>query len=283
MSSEWPTAGSAAGLSRNDPLPDGPAHLPPHLPLPRDDRHHPRAEAFRTFIGKAGFPCVGAKAALSRGQMRILVARSLTSAWDDMRIYPALLAFAARYRAQPDLFQSFAVVFEGPDGRDPGRLSEEAFERHLWERLQSLADKDAWLGHPWDERVAADPGNPHFSVSFAGEAFFVVGLHPGASRPARRFSSPALVFNPRRQFEQLREAGRYERLRAAILERDVALAGSVNPMLARHGEVSEARQYSGRSVGEGWRCPFQPPSHAGAPRTGAPQAGTLEAGDHDVR
>jgi hypothetical protein len=27
-------------------------------------------------------------------------------------------------------------------------------------------------------------------------------------------------------------------------------------MLARHGELSEARQYSGRVVEEGWRCPF---------------------------
>ena len=172
------------------------------MQLPRDDRDHPRAEAFRAFIRQTDFPCVGAKAALSKAQLRVLVARSVTSAWDDMRIYPALLAFAARYRARPDLFQSFAVVFE-----EAGDLSEEQFERHLWDRLQSLADKDAWLGHRWDERVAADPGNPHFSLSFAGEAFFVVGLHPGASRPGRRFSSPALVFNPHSQFEHLRETG----------------------------------------------------------------------------
>ncbi|MEH3148584.1 MAG: guanitoxin biosynthesis heme-dependent pre-guanitoxin N-hydroxylase GntA [Methylobacterium frigidaeris] len=230
------------------------------MQLPRDDRDHPRAEAFRAFIRHTEFPCVGAKSALTKGQMRILVARNITSAWDDMRIYPALLAFAARYRRQPDLFQSFAVVFEGPD-----HLSEEHFERHLWERVQSLADKDAWLGHPWDDRVAADPGDPHFSLSFAGEAFFVVGLHPRASRPARRFSSPALVFNLHEQFERLREAGRYEKLRSSILERDEALAGSVNPMLARHGEVSEARQYSGRVVDEGWRCPFRPrTANAGA-------------------
>jgi len=163
------------------------------------------------------------------------------------------MAFAARYRRQPDLFQSFAVVFEGPSD-----LDEEGFERHLWNRVQSLADKDAWLGHPWDGRVAPEPDSPHFSLSFAGEAFFVVGLHPNASRPARRFSSPALVFNLHAQFEQLREAGRYEKLRSSILQRDEALAGSVNPMLARHGEVSEARQYSGRVVDEEWRCPFRP-------------------------
>jgi FPC/CPF motif-containing protein YcgG len=213
------------------------------MQFPRDDRAHPKAEEFRSFIRDAGFPCVGAKSALSKGQMRIMVARDITSAWDDMRIYPALLAFASRYRRQPDLFQSFAVVFEGP-----GALDEEGFERHLWERVQSLSDKDAWLGHPVDERVASEPDSPHFSLSFAGEAFFVVGLHPHASRPARRFSSPALVFNLHAQFEELREAGRYEKLRSSILQRDEALAGSVNPMLARHGEVSEARQYSGRVV-----------------------------------
>ncbi|GJE37005.1 FPC/CPF motif-containing protein YcgG [Methylobacterium persicinum] len=185
--------------------------------------------------------------------MKIVVARDITSGWDDMRIYPALLAFIARYKSSPDLFQSFAVVFEGPD-----RISEEAFEASLWARAQSLSDKDSWLGQPYDETVVDDPDNPHFSLSFGGEAFFVVGLHPGASRPARRFGSPVMVFNLHAQFERLRAEGRYEKLRASILQRDEALAGSVNPMLARHGESSEARQYSGRQVGADWRCPFNP-------------------------
>jgi FPC/CPF motif-containing protein YcgG len=204
------------------------------MQLPRDDRAHPKAEEFRSFIRDADFPCVSAKSALSKGQMRITVARDITSAW-DMRIYPGLLAFAARYRRQPDLFQSFAVVFEGP-----GSLDEEGFERHLWERVQSLSDKDAWLGHPLDERVASEPNSPHFLLSFTGEAFFVVGPHTQASQPARRFSSPSLVFNLHAQFGVLREAGHYEQLRSSILQRDEVLAGSANPMLARHGEVSEA-------------------------------------------
>jgi hypothetical protein len=48
-------------------------------------------------------------------------------------------------------------------------------------------------------------------------------------------------------------------LKAAINERDRAFSGSVNPMLADHGTVSAARQYSGRAVGEDWRCPYRPP------------------------
>lgn len=222
------------------------------MQFPTNDSAHPLALAFKDFIRNPPFPCVGAKSALSKGQMRILVARDITSGWDDMRIYPALLAFICRYRERPSLFQSFAVVFEGP-----GDLSEEGFEHHLWARAQSLSDKDSFLGQAYDERVADDPDNPHFSLSFAGEGFFIVGLHPQASRPARRFASPVLVFNLHAQFEQLRAEGRYEGLRTAILERDAALAGSTNPMLARHGESSEARQYSGRAVGRDWVCPFQ--------------------------
>ena len=66
-----------------------------------------------------------------------------------------------------------------------------------------------------------------------------------------------IVFNIRAQFEQLRREGRYEKLRESILTRDIALAGSMNPMIARHGEASEARQYSGREVGDDWVCPFK--------------------------
>ena len=210
------------------------------------------AENFRAWIKDDGFPCVGAKAALNRGTLTILHAADLTSAWDDLPIHRALTRFAAEYTSDPGLFRSFAVVFDGP-----GDLTEPAFEHALWDRVQSLSDKDAWLGHAPDRRVSTNPDDPHFSLSFGGEAFFVVGLHPNASRPARRFERPVLVFNLHDQFEELRRSGRYEPLRSAILSRDAALAGSINPMLARHGSSSEARQYSGRIVEEDWRCPFQ--------------------------
>lgn len=212
---------------------------------------HPLARAFETFVRDKAFPCVGAKSALARSQMDIIIARDITSTWDDLRIHPGLFEAARRFKVDPTLFQSFVVIFEGP--RD---LDEVSFERAMWERIQSLADKDAWNGVPYDATVDPDPDSPHFSLSFGGEAFFAVGMHPGASRPARRFETPAVVFNLHRQFEMLRASGAYEKLRASILERDVNLAGAVNPMLARHGESSEARQYSGRAVEESWSCPF---------------------------
>jgi hypothetical protein len=218
--------------------------------LTADD--HPLIERFRDFVTDAGFPCVGAKAALAKGKMRFVVARDLQSAWDDLRLWPALFELAQDYKADPALFQSLVVLFEGPTD-----LSEEAFEAALWQRVQSLSDKDAWFGQAPDARVSSDPGDPHFSLSFGGEGFFVVGLHPNASRPARRFDRPAMVFNLHDQFEQLRAQGRYEKLRDSIVARDIALAGSANPMLARHGSASEAQQYSGRLIDSEWACPFQ--------------------------
>jgi FPC/CPF motif-containing protein YcgG len=202
-------------------------------------------------VAAAAFPCVGAKAALARGTLEVLTCRSIDSAWDDVRIHERLLHFTRAYRENPGLFRSLAVVFEGPE-----ELTENAFEKLMWTRIQSLSDKDVWRGQEYDETVSPDPDSPHFSLSFGGEAFFVVGLHPHASRPARRFARPVMVFNLHDQFTTLRAQGKYEGMREKILVRDEALAGSRNPMLARHGESSEARQYSGRAVDESWRCPF---------------------------
>ena len=220
--------------------------------LPQGSADHCLVQRFETFIRDSSFPCIGAKSALGRQQLRVVVARDIASAWNDCDIHPELLQLAEDYRADPRPFQSLAVLFRGPLD-----LPEAMFERHLWARLQSLSDKDDWAGQDYDPRVSDDPASPHFSMSFGGEGFFVVGLHPRAERPARRFEVPAMVFNLHAQFEQLRAAGTYEKLRQSILERDLSLAGTANPMLARFGEVSEARQYSGRAVNQDWVCPFR--------------------------
>ena len=132
-------------------------------------------------VEAASFPCVGAKAALARGTLQVLAASRIDSAWDDVRIHEELLRFAAAYRAEPTLYRSLAIVFEGP-----ADLTEHAFEEALWARVQSLSDKDVWRGQDYDPRVSWDPGNPHFSLSFGGEAFFIVSLHGVQSaRPVR--------------------------------------------------------------------------------------------------
>jgi FPC/CPF motif-containing protein YcgG len=208
-------------------------------------------------IADGRFPCVGAKSALARGQLKILVGHSLASAWDDLRIHTELLDWVREYRSDSSGLRSLAVTFEGPEN-----LSEARFEQLMWERLQSLADKDDWLGQPCDASVSPDPADPEFGLSIGGAAFFVVGLHPDASRPSRRAPRPTMAFNLHNQFEQLRHDGVYDRMREKIIERDVALSGSPNPMLARFGESSGARQYSGRAVGSDWRCPFHDPRNS---------------------
>lgn len=221
---------------------------PPHL-LPNREAER----RFEAFIGQAGFPCVGAKSAVGRGQVTYFHGRSISSAWDDLALVQALQDFARGYRESPRQFTSFVAIFSGPRV-----LDERGFERALWARVQSLHDKDAWLASDRDAGICEDPDAPEFAVSIGGSAFFIVGLHPRASRKARRFELPTLVFNLHDQFKRLRDEGRYEKMRSSILDRDRRWSGSINPMLARHGTVSEARQYSGRKVEADWQCPFHP-------------------------
>jgi uncharacterized protein len=208
------------------------------------------ADELREFVADPGFPCVGAKAALRRHQLEILVVEDIRRGVSDRLITRRLQDFAIRHDVDDKMFVSQAVIF-----CNEMNMSEAAFETCLWQRLTSLHRIDREDYH-WDPSVDSDPDSPHFSLSIGGKGFFVVGLHPNASRAARRFRYPTLVFNLHAQFEKLREEGRYDMIRDKTLERDIMLQGSPNPMLARHGETSAARQYSGRHVGEDWKCPF---------------------------
>jgi FPC/CPF motif-containing protein YcgG len=210
-------------------------------------------EDFLAFIAAERFQCVGAKSALARGAITVFEARDIRSGWDDLRIHTSLCDFGRSVAKDSTTLRSFAVIFEGPQ-----TLSESEFERCLWERLQSLSDKDRWLSYKYDPVVDPDPASPEFAFSIGGTAYFVVGMHPRSSRHSRRTPMPALVFNPFCQFQRLRETGRYERMSDVVRARDSALCGSDNPMLAEHGAASAARQFCGRRVNESWVCPFAP-------------------------
>ncbi len=213
-----------------------------------------RAAAFAAHVQQAEFPCVGAKASLSQDALRIATLGPLGARENDALLLEHLSVFALNLQdADMDAptLHSFAAVYSGPDDTDEAR-----FEALLWSQLQRLHTLDLRWGRRWAPDVSTDPDSPQFSLSLAGHPFFVIGLHPGASRIARRFSSPVLVFNSHRQFERLREDGRYARMQAATRARDTALQGSINPNLADFGTAAETRQYSGRKVDREWRCPF---------------------------
>ena len=207
--------------------------------------------AFHDFIHDNDFPCVAAKSALATDGMRLIVAGDLRDRQADGRILSALRAAPGLSDATQDLVSTVVLFPKTPP------LSEIAFEKHLWALLQSLyqTDRDEF---DWDPAVSRDPRSADFAMSIGGKGYFVVGLHPGSSRLARRAPMAAAAFNPHSQFRRLKMDGRYGRLRQAVRDRDIALQGGANPMLGDHGEVSEASQYSGRKVFSDWECPFKP-------------------------
>jgi FPC/CPF motif-containing protein YcgG len=121
----------------------------------------------------------------------------------------------------------------------------------MWSQLWRLHKLDVIAGNLPADDVSNDTDSPQFSLSMAGHPFFLIGLHPHASRLARRFSHPVMVFNSHRQFEKLKNDGRFEKMQTATRTRDIELQGSMNPNLADFGDASEARQYSGRKVEDG--------------------------------
>jgi FPC/CPF motif-containing protein YcgG len=196
-----------------------------------------------------------------------------------MNIVGFLHAFVDHYRVSNNAFTSAVVIFAGPNA-----ATEATFDTLLWTRLQALADVDAET-YAYDPRVSADPASPDFSFCIKSEALYVIGLHPGSSRKARRFSRPALVFNPHQQFEWLRTTGKYESMKRSVRNRDLVYAGSVNPMLADFGAASEASQYSGKKYDEHWKCPFisrhgRTDDHTAAKRSGLyDEKGTTTGGN----
>jgi FPC/CPF motif-containing protein YcgG len=207
-------------------------------------------DALRALVLNDHFTCHGGKAAVRQQQYRFGLYDELGSAGAVAGLARDLTEFVADLAVHDGLFSTYLASFIGPNPAD-----EPAFESLLWRLLQQLHDLDA-PHHRWDPAVDADPDSPDFAFSFAGTAFFVIGLHAGSSRAARRFAWPTLVFNPHRQFEELRHNGRYTRFQEVIRRAETELQGTVNPMLGAHGSVSQAAQYSGRRVEDGWHCPF---------------------------
>ena len=207
-------------------------------------------DEYQEYILNKDFPCVAARAAANRQQIKCMVAEHLACPKDDAAILQFLYAFIDEYRQSDELFHSAAIIFKSTD-----IPSEKLFDTFLWQRLQQLANLDAQQ-FKYDPRVNPDPTSPDFSFSLKEEAFFIIGLHPESSRPARQFRYPTLVFNPHAQFEQMRENERYQKMQNIVRKRDVAYAGSINPMLQDYGSASEVYQYSGRQYDQTWQCPL---------------------------
>jgi FPC/CPF motif-containing protein YcgG len=220
-----------------------------------DESFRSQAEnAFKSFIMQSGFPCIGAKAACNSGAVSFALYDELGSGATMIALCRDLCHFTSTAVGERSRYATMVAVFRGPLD-----LTELEFEKLLWLQLSKLHQVDA-ARFEWDPRASPDPTASNFSFSFAGQAYYVIGMHANSSRHARRFRWPTLVFNPHEQFERLRADGNWKRMKATIRARDFQLQGSINPMLSDFGEESEARQYSGRAVEADWRPPFSPAS-----------------------
>jgi FPC/CPF motif-containing protein YcgG len=208
-------------------------------------------QLLNSFIADKDFPCVGAKSALNKSRLRFVHAGAMGTSSAAQTVVQWLYDFAEEFDHPGTVPVSLIATFESIP------TSEVDFEERLWAQLSAMHAYDHALGYPWDRSVSSDAARQEFSFSIGGRAYFVVGLHPGASRLARRTPVPCLVFNFHQQFEALKASGKYQSMQTAIRARDIALQGNVNPVLSRFGESSEARQYSGRAVEQSWTCPFQ--------------------------
>ena len=203
---------------------------------------------FSEFILENNHPCVMAQTVFSMDKVDFHVYENFGSKNTAIKILKDLKQYIANYDFESKEFLTFMAVFKGRKN-----FTEEQFEDLLWSQLNLLHEVDT---DEWDKEVSDDPNNKDFSFSLGGKAFYMVGLHPNSSRKARQTPYPAIAFNLHHQFEKLREMGTFEVVRDRIRERDLELQGSINPMLEDFGENSEARQYSGRKVGDEWKCPF---------------------------
>lgn len=205
-------------------------------------------KSFKDFIIQKNHPCVMARSLFTDDNVEIHAFDELGSEATAKKLLSAIEQYVSGYNFENNTFETLIAVF-------PNEIinSELEFEEKMWKQLQLIHNVDP---HPWDSEVSSDPENSKFSFSIAGKAFYIIGMHPKSSRMARQAPFPAMIFNLHSQFEKLREMGVYQRVKKRIRKADEKLQGSINPMLDDFGDSSEARQYSGRTVDESWKCPF---------------------------
>lgn len=206
--------------------------------------------AIRAFLAASKYPCVGAKSVLHRASYRFGHYGRISGAGTIPGLARDLCAFLAERHALKGSFASFIAAFE-----DEG-VEEEGFEAALWGALARLRSADDVL-HEYAPGFSRDPADRNYAFSFCATAFFVVGMHPRSQRLARRAPYPLLVFNPHDQFKRLRETNGWDRFKDVVRRKEIELQGSLNPNLSDFGDVSEARQYSGKAAPDRWTCPVR--------------------------
>jgi FPC/CPF motif-containing protein YcgG len=210
-------------------------------------------DMLRTHILGPHYPCLGARAAMKHGTYRVGYYKCLGHENSVAANARDLKRFVSEYTqiAEPARgFTAFIALFKYPQS-----TSEVDFEQLLWRHLQMMNDVDT---APWDPHYSPDPNDPMFGFSFAGSAFQVIGMHPGASRLSRLLPRPALVFNPESQILRLQEQGMLAHFTDEVRARDTRYQGSTNPEIrpANASTGGEGNVYSGMHHKTPFVCPF---------------------------
>lgn len=207
-------------------------------------------DALADFISENDFVCLGARAALRRKTIVHRHYRALDPAVSMPDHLQDLYTFLKGFEPSDRSFTSFVATFQ-----EPLHTNEFEFEELVWSYLQAMHDTDS-ENHQWSELYDSDPSSKDFAFSVGSHPFFIVGLHPGASRPSRRFEKPALVFNSHIQFNAM--GMKFLTLKSKIRKRERTFNGAVNPSFVKYKD--EARHYAGRFTEPEWKCPFTPNS-----------------------
>lgn len=201
---------------------------------------------FRAWVLDGRFPCLGASSAVRHGDYILHTCPPLGTEAGAQACLHALDETIAAFPVDSHPVTILVAVFDGPWDVD-----ENKFEEMLWLHLNFLREQTPLASMsgsaPLAGRDFEDPG-----FAFADRDFFIVGMHPRASRIARRFRWPTLVFNALTHSQKLRDDGHYDLMRDRIRNRDLRLQGTLNPTL----DLPQLAQFSGRAVGSDWRCPL---------------------------
>ena len=213
--------------------------------------------AFRGFVLNPTFVCVGAKAAVNHETYRLGVYDRLASPEATAGLSRDLYEFLHEIGSEDHEFTTFIATF-----REPTDLEEIEFEKQLWEHsrccttampLCTTGIRPSAVTRTTRTSRSASPATPASSSACTR----------AARGCARHFPWPTLVFNPHAQFERLREAGKFEKMKEVVRQREEELEGSVSPVSADFGADTEAKQYAGREVEPEWHPAFVP--HPGEP------------------
>ncbi len=204
----------------------------------------------KNLLSQKNYPCTPALRSFNRGEYQVGLYKKFGTGYNWKELRQDLLFFTKKQKESNSPYLTFWAVYENL------KMDEVEFEANLWNELSHLTSEEL-KGIDWPTGASANPNDRNFSFCIGGESFFVVGLHPSTSRPARRFKWPVLVFNLFSQFELLKIHGVFNSTVENNRKLDNKFSGTVNPMAEKYAEKWESIQFSGKNNPSNWKCPFQ--------------------------